>query len=251
MPDDAPSEDPSRDAEEAAVSGQAAGNGDGSARRPDVLLAWALGLGASYGAWRLLPEGAGWIGASLAWVVVPLALCASGRGRLAMLGLWPARPLRAAAVFLVVAALVLPLFGLGYVFFCQRFLGSGAWAWPPAASLLPLVGFHLMRAGLPEEIFFRGYVQGALARRQSFGRGTGSLGNVQAIAGASALFALTHVAFLASPFSLYAAGRLLTFFPGLLFGLLREKTGSIYASALFHALCNAWLLWLQAGFLAG
>ena len=67
----------------------------------------------------------------------------------------------------------------------------------------------------------------------------------------SALFGLTPVACVASPFSRHAVGRLLTFCPGLLVGVLREKTGSSYASALFHALCNAWLLWLQAGFLAG
>ena len=39
--------------------------------------------------------------------------------------------------------------------------------------------------------------------------------------------------------------RLTTFFPGLLFGLLRLKTGSMWSAAIFHALCNAWLLGLH------
>jgi hypothetical protein len=65
---------------------------------------------------------------------------------------------------------------------------------------------------------------------------------------AAALFAVTHVVFLANPLSLAALERLTTFFPGLLFGALREESGDIVTPALFHALCNAWLYSIQHGY---
>ena len=65
------------------------------------------------------------------------------------------------------------------------------------------------------------------------------------------LFAITHVVFEPDPFSAVAAYRLLTFFPGVLFGALRAMTGSVLAPALFHAICNAALVWMQAGYGAG
>ena len=48
----------------------------------------------------------------------------------------------------------------------------------------------------------------------------------------SALFALGHVAVIPNP------QRLAVFFPALLFGWMRARTGSIAAGASFHALCN-------------
>ena len=70
----------------------------------------------------------------------------------------------------------------------------------------------------------------------------------RAICEAAALFAVTHIVFLANPFSPAAGYRLLTFFPGLLFGALRSVTGGVLAPVLFHGLCNATLAWLQAGY---
>ena len=48
----------------------------------------------------------------------------------------------------------------------------------------------------------------------------------------SALFAIGHVAVIPNP------QRLAVFFPALLFGWMRARTGSIAAGALYHALCN-------------
>jgi membrane protease YdiL (CAAX protease family) len=48
----------------------------------------------------------------------------------------------------------------------------------------------------------------------------------------SALFAVSHVAVIPNP------QRLAVFFPALLFGWMRARTGSIAAGAAFHALCN-------------
>ena len=48
----------------------------------------------------------------------------------------------------------------------------------------------------------------------------------------SALFALGHLAVVPNP------QRLAVFFPALVFGWMRGRTGSILAGATFHALCN-------------
>jgi len=101
--------------------------------------------------------------------------------------------------------------------------------------LLELLLLHLIVVAFPEEVFYRGYVQSRLAplfrrRVRVFGVGIG--GNVIA---ASALFAASHL--VASP----SVFRLAVFFPGLLFGYLREKTGSVVAPAVLHAMCNVFI----------
>ncbi|HXU01770.1 MAG TPA: CPBP family glutamic-type intramembrane protease, partial [Polyangia bacterium] len=48
----------------------------------------------------------------------------------------------------------------------------------------------------------------------------------------SVLFAVSHVVVIPNP------QRLAVFFPALLFGWMRARTGSIVPGALFHALCN-------------
>ena len=58
---------------------------------------------------------------------------------------------------------------------------------------------------------------------------------------AQALFALGHLVVL-QPW------RLATFFPGLLFGWLRERTGDVAASVLVHALSNLFIAILEASF---
>jgi membrane protease YdiL (CAAX protease family) len=98
-----------------------------------------------------------------------------------------------------------------------------AW-WYPIAELVVVA--------LPEEFFFRGYVQGRLAEVWS--------SRVGPVVVASALFALCHLAVQGSP------ATLAVFFPGLVFGLLRARTGSIVPGALFHALCNLYIQLLQA-----
>ncbi len=91
---------------------------------------------------------------------------------------------------------------------------------------------HLGLVALPEEWFFRGYLQARLDQR---------LGTPWRLAGArlgwgfiwaSAAFAVLH------PILIPGAHRLLVFFPGLLFGWLRARTGNIGASVVVHASSN-------------
>lgn len=83
---------------------------------------------------------------------------------------------------------------------------------------------------LPEELLFRGAVQGEVTRRT---RSTWI-----AVAVAAAAFALAHAAVRGD------ARALLTFFPGLLFGAIRAVSGSTWPAVAAHAVGNMW--WLDA-----
>ncbi|HEY3352697.1 MAG TPA: CPBP family intramembrane glutamic endopeptidase [Polyangia bacterium] len=119
---------------------------------------------------------------------------------------------------------------------CARFHGlAGAHpAWPGGTAWATLVAAftQVVAVGLPEEFFFRGYLQGRLeealpARRRFLGVPVG-----QALLLASVLFALGHYLIDFDP------RRLAVFFPALAFGWMRTASGSIVPGAIFHALCN-------------
>jgi CAAX protease family protein len=101
---------------------------------------------------------------------------------------------------------------------------------------------QLFVIALPEEAFYRGYLQSRLddawpPRWRVFGAlvGPGWLG-------ACAIFALGHLA------TVHAPTRLAVFFPALLFGWLRARTGGIGASTCFHAICNLYSEALGRGY---
>lgn len=110
------------------------------------------------------------------------------------------------------------------------------------ASLLDELSGQLLVIALPEEAFFRGYLQSALDR--SFAvtwRVLGAeLGPGWLIS--AAIFAVGH--YLTSPHP----GRLAVFFPALLFGWLRARTRGIGAGVVFHASCNLFSAALGRGF---
>jgi hypothetical protein len=119
---------------------------------------------------------------------------------------------------------------------CARFVGwAGVHpAWPGGTPWGTLVALftQLVAVALPEEFFFRGYLQGRLVealppRRRFLGVPVGS-----ALLLASVLFALGHFLIDFDP------RRLAVFFPALAFGWMRQASGSIAPGALFHALCN-------------
>lgn len=102
---------------------------------------------------------------------------------------------------------------------------------------------QLLVIALPEEAFFRGYLQSALEHHwrskqlRILGAELG-LGTVVA----AAVFAVGHVLTIPSPF------RLGVFVPALLFGWLRARTKGIGASVLFHAMCNLYSLTIATGY---
>ncbi|MBC8133043.1 MAG: CPBP family intramembrane metalloprotease [Deltaproteobacteria bacterium] len=101
---------------------------------------------------------------------------------------------------------------------------------PPSFALL--AANQVLVIALPEEMFFRGYLLGRLEwrwppERRFLGAPVG-----RALLVSAALFALGH--FLVD----FNPQRLAVFFPALVFGWMRARTGSIAPGTAFHALCN-------------
>jgi membrane protease YdiL (CAAX protease family) len=158
----------------------------------------------------------------------------------------------AAIVFFIVA----PLFVLAYAAFAHLLpLLPKHWAMllsphlsvPHLAFRLPKdfalwVVDQLLVVALPEEFFYRGYVQSRLKEAWPPG-GKTFLGIAwgRAFFATAALFALGHLA-------IFQAWRLAVFFPALLFGWLRERTGTVMGAALLHAGFNLMQLVLEASF---
>ncbi len=145
--------------------------------------------------------------------------------------------LREIAVALALAAIVFPPFVVGYYVWHEPAAGFEL-EWPPDAG--SFVAGQLVAVALPEEAFFRGYLQTRLS--DAFARRVRVLGaelSPAALVAQAVLFALVHFAFEPYP------ARLAVFFPALVFGWLRALRGGIGAAIAFHAACNvlADLLW--------
>ncbi len=146
---------------------------------------------------------------------------------LALEGLWPALKLNALLAFTILGPFVLA----NHVYQGLLFGRHPQWLLPER-FWTEVVAYHILVVALPEEFFYRGYMQSRL--NQVFDRRWRFLG----VPFGWSLF-ITAV--------LFAAGHSLVvvrwwhfsiFFPALVFGWVREKTGNVLASALFHGLCN-------------
>jgi membrane protease YdiL (CAAX protease family) len=136
------------------------------------------------------------------------------------------------------ACIVLPLFWIGWVAF-----------WKPEGPFVPTrlggveeVLGQLLVIGLPEECFYRGYLQSELdacwqPRVRVLGAPIGP-----SLFVTSALFAAGHLA------TEFDVNRLAVFFPSLLFGWLRARSRGVGASVAFHALCNLFAAYLARSY---
>ena len=103
-----------------------------------------------------------------------------------------------------------------------------------------VVGFVFLVA-MPEEVFYRGYMQ---TRLDSIFKGRVRILGAQvgwALVITAAFFAVGH---LVEP----RPDKLGTFFPGLIFGWMRARTGSVGGAVIFHAGCNIWAQILRYGY---
>jgi membrane protease YdiL (CAAX protease family) len=165
---------------------------------------------------------------------------------------WP----RGLALAALVLAVVLPVYVAGYVFFLKLTPSLPAALshalvpyatthvvlvphWPPHFGLHVLD--QLFVVALPEEFFYRGYLQARFKR--ALGDGPQRLGILmgRAFFLTQFLFALGH---LVEPHP----WRLAVFFPALLFGWLRERSGGLVAPVAAHAASNLTVLTLEAWF---
>lgn len=172
--------------------------------------------------------------AALAFLYLPAFLLWRRGQQLEDFGFHTRPLLKNLALWLACSVVVLLPFALAYDYFVNHFCGDFLRRWvvcptPFSRSLrlppkLPLVLLsQLLVVALPEEFFFRGFAQQRFAEIMSWR---------QALLCQALLFALGHFLVTFSPASL------LVFFPGLVFGWLRQVSGSIFAGTLFHATCN-------------
>lgn len=238
----------------------------------DLVATWALAAGLLAAAKLLsLAEPTGLLGANLAgvgalvFILLPdRKIRARGEGwelyGFAWWGLLDGRTWRAwgrgALQALAVAGATFPVFALGFwglarllPLLPEEMRQLLAPYGPPGLFRLRLpagfplqVALQLLVVALPEELFYRGWLQTSW-RRAVPGRAWRILGADlgPGFLATQALFALGHLA-------TFQPWRLGTFFPGLLFGWLRERSGGLAASVALHALSNLFLRVLEASF---
>jgi membrane protease YdiL (CAAX protease family) len=208
-----------------------------------------------------------WIGhlgsalVSVVFLYVPLFVAGRRNEDLADHG-FRTEPLgRGLAIAAIAVAVIVPVFALAFLAFyeiachsallahlaphqmCSRYAGLAglhvphlvlAEATPPVPGAISVewCAVQWLVVGLPEELFFRGFLLGQLERRfpprrRILGGGVGL-----ALVLSAAAFALIHLPKEGDPRALA------TFFPGLVFGWMRSATGSILASTITHGCSN-------------
>ncbi len=227
--------------------------GMASARKP-LLIGFAVSLAAAASAAITPPEYAATVVAlvfagATYWSVLRGDAAQIDAHGLALGGLLSPSPLSARKIAgdtaqalgwaLFACAVTLPPFWIGYLFWFSvdtPFRGSlPAGFWDAALG-------HLLVVALPEEMFYRGVLQTQLDRAwlpkyRLWGAYVG-----WGLVVSSAIFALGHLLTTPHP------SRLAVFFPSLLFGWLRSRTGGIGAGVLYHAACNVFSSYLAMGY---
>jgi uncharacterized protein len=138
-----------------------------------------------------------------------------------------------------IAAVVFPLFWFGYRFWWKP---VHLFAWVPPVSYSDEILGQILVIALPEEAFYRGYVQTAFddawgAKVKILGAKVG-----WGLVASAVLFGIGH--FLTEP----RPERLAVFFPALLFGWLRARTGGVGAGIALHAMANIFSATLGRGY---
>ncbi len=205
-----------------------------SALSPDKYAATAVGVCFLAATWALVlrkdAETVRAFGLSLGGLLEPSAIDARRMAKDALVAI---------AWALSLSLLIFPLFWVGYRIWWHP---RAAFAFKLPPSILDDVAGQLVVIALPEEAFFRGYLQTAIDRARPprlriLGAEVG-LG----ILIASVIFAVGHVLTIRHP------ARLAVFFPALVFGWLRARTKGVGAGVLFHALCNLFASLLGRGY---
>jgi membrane protease YdiL (CAAX protease family) len=147
---------------------------------------------------------------------------------------------RAVVWSLVLTAIIAVPYYCAWRFWWQPHL-TFSLAMRPIDAVDEILGQVLVIA-LPEEAFYRGYLQSRLdevwaPRWTVFGARVGP-----GLVATALIFAAGHLATVQVP------ARLAVFFPAILFGWLRARTGGIGASVCFHATCNLYSLLLGRGY---
>jgi len=163
-------------------------------------------------------------------------------GLLAPVPLEAGRVLRDGATALAWALLFAGIFLVPFLIGYRMYWGVEHFIFRPPESLLDDVAGQVLVVALPEEAFYRGFLQSELdgiwpRRVRILGADIG-----MGLLVSAAIFAVGHVLTNPNP------ARLAVFFPALLFGWLRARTGGIGSSVAFHAMCNLFSATLSRGY---
>ena len=226
----------------------------GQSAAREALTIWAICFGATlvaYQAWTPAAK----IVATVGFLYLPLYASRSRGEDWPDFGLSTRTLGRDVKQFLTVSIIVFPIFIAGYVAFTLLWSRMpGGWV----STLTPYTGTphfefrlpdrftewaidDLFVVALPEEFFYRGYLQSRL--RDAWPKGRLFLG-----ARLGPAFWLTAVLFALGHLAIFQVWRLGVFFPALLFGWMRERSNSVVGPALFHAAANLLIKVLDASF---
>ena len=137
-----------------------------------------------------------------------------------------------------VVAVILAPYLIGYHLYQGVFFGhSPSQRLPDDIALL--IAHQIFFVAIPEEFFYRGYMQTRLNER--FARKFLIFGVPM---GWGAVISCAYFAFGHSLVEVQW-WHFATFFPGLVFAWMREKTGGVVAGAFFHAFCNVSVVMLD------
>lgn len=144
--------------------------------------------------------------------------------------------------FLICALLFYPVVALGNHFYQQWFFGNAYHAGHMKDFWIYMLT-HILVVAFPEEFFFRGFLTDAF--RQKFTSRFSVFGASFSWADVSVclIFAFSHSLITLRWWHIFI------FFPSLVFAWLRHKTGSIWASVLFHGFSNVLAYWFAAHYL--
>jgi uncharacterized protein len=226
----------------------------GQSAAREALTIWAICFGATlvaYQAWTPAAK----IVATVGFLYLPLYASRTRGEDWPDFGLSTRTLGRDVKQFLTVSIIVFPIFIAGYVAFTLLWSRlPGGWV----SMLTPYTGTphfefrlpdrftewaidDLFVVALPEEFFYRGYLQSRL--RDAWPKGRIFLG-----ARLGPAFWLTAVLFALGHLAIFQVWRLGVFFPALLFGWMRERSNSVVGPALFHAAANLLIKVLDASF---
>ncbi|HEX4620133.1 MAG TPA: MXAN_2755 family glutamic-type intramembrane protease [Myxococcaceae bacterium] len=221
----------------------------------EALALWAISFAAIVVTYAMFPKGYAKVVATVSFLYLPLWAMRQRGEDYRDYGVTLRRWRHDLKLFAILAAIGAPLYLGGYVAFAFVLARL-----PPhfAQIISPYPqhwAFHLRLpdrfdewvidqifvVALPEEFFYRGFMQARL--RDAWPQGRIFLG-----ARLGPAFLVTAVLFALGHLAIFEVWRLAVFFPALLFGWMRERTGTVLGSALFHAACNLYELVLAASF---
>jgi len=165
-------------------------------------------------------------------------------------------PLRGLLWGVGISLVVCGLFALGYELYFRTLCSGGLPVWNLGRSCRALHEFrfpgwsvtghliliHAIAVALPEEYFYRGFLQPLILRSQTLAKMSATRRMALAIGLQAVCFAIGHVLVDFNPL------RAAVVFPGLLFGVLAAGSGGLWAPILFHTAANVLSETLEKGY---